>query len=225
MSPLDPAALAADLECWRAAGGMRHERARMRGHDALIAAALRRAPPPGVFVDAGAGDARLARRAAGHGYRAVACELTSIFPPSPWTARASFDRLPLRDETAHIVAFSASLHYTSDLDTTLREARRVLGPKGILCVALSPFHGSAADADRAAATTRRHIRDAGGEGPLATRYSHLVEVPFLAALRNAGFPRTETLANGLSRETRWRSVKAFVTHRPYAGFPLIVASS
>jgi SAM-dependent methyltransferase len=56
---------------------------------------------------------------------------------------ASFEAIPLRDASFDVVVFNASLHYAEDLARALREARRVVRPRGRIVVLDSPFYGSA----------------------------------------------------------------------------------
>lgn len=77
--------------------------------------------------------------------------------------RADFDRLPLPDGAAEMVVFNASLHYSPDLETTLREALRVLSPApgARLVIMDSPLYrrrasGAAMVAERKAAYLARY---------------------------------------------------------------------
>lgn len=97
-------------------------------------------------VDVGCGDGRLARALAGRGARVTALEISD---DQLAAARAAGDgadvdyaigraeALPLPDASQDAVVFLRSLHHVEppQLPTALREARRVLRPRGVLYVA------------------------------------------------------------------------------------------
>jgi SAM-dependent methyltransferase len=53
-------------------------------------------------------------------------------------ARAEFDRLPLVAGSLDIVIYNGSFHYSTDFETTLREALHVLKPSGTIVIFDSP---------------------------------------------------------------------------------------
>jgi SAM-dependent methyltransferase len=182
------------------------------------------APPPGVFVDLGAGEGRLARKAACLGYRAVAIDLAApAAHPGVERARGTLEAPPLSSACVRVLAMSASLHYARDPGRALQEARRVLAADGVLLIALTPVNETAGGAELAAEHTRRAIRAAGGIGPLATGYRHLVAGDLRAAFHRSGFDLTERSGTlGWMWETR-RRVLRVLTGYELARFPLVIA--
>lgn len=69
-------------------------------------------------------------------------------------ALADFNSIPLADGGFDLVVFNASLHYSPDLSTSLREAARMLAPGGLVAVIDSPFYEDPA-AGQAMAAARR----------------------------------------------------------------------
>ena len=102
-------------------------------------------------LDLGAGNGWLAHRASLVGAEALALDTRDdcvdglgAAPRESPIARvvASFEAIPLRDASFDMVVFNASLHYAEDLGRALREARRVVRPRGRIVVLDSPFYGS-----------------------------------------------------------------------------------
>jgi len=54
--------------------------------------------------------------------------------------QAEFDHLPLADAQADMVIFNGAFHYSVDYGRTLREALRVLRPKGRIVIMDSPLY-------------------------------------------------------------------------------------
>lgn len=119
------------------------------------------ARPPGIFADLGAGEGDLAREAARLGYRALAIDLAA--PP----ARTGVERARGTLEALPLPSSCARV------------------------VAMSASLHYARDPELAAEHTRRAIRVAGGTGPLATGYRHLVAAHLRAAFDQSGFTLTE----------------------------------
>ena len=103
-------------------------------------------------LDLGAGNGWLAHRTTLAGAEALALDVRDdgvdglgAAPRGSSIVRvvASFEAIPLRDASFNVVVFNASLHYAEDLARALREARRVVRPRGRIVVLDSPFYGSA----------------------------------------------------------------------------------
>ncbi|HXJ81608.1 MAG TPA: class I SAM-dependent methyltransferase [Candidatus Methylomirabilis sp.] len=215
-----------DVARWSAARRGRDPWRRPRAHAwaALLRMGEQIAPPPGVFVDLGAGKGELAQAAGRLGYRAIAIDLAAP-PACPGVerARGNLEALPLSSASVHVLAMSASLHYARDPVRALWEARRVLTDDGVLLITLTPVNDTPSGADLAAEHTRRAIRAAGGTGPLATGYRHLVASDLRAVLQATGFTVTEQPSGlGWMWETR-RRIQGALNGYELARFPLLIA--
>ncbi|MEA3337326.1 MAG: methyltransferase domain-containing protein [Chloroflexota bacterium] len=101
------------------------------------------------ILDLGAGNGWLSYRAAGRGHHAFAIDLLinrwdglgahTCYDLQFTPMQADFDNIPIRDCQADIAVFNNSLHFSSDYETTLREALRVLAPDGLLVIMDTPF--------------------------------------------------------------------------------------
>jgi ubiquinone/menaquinone biosynthesis C-methylase UbiE len=101
-------------------------------------------PAPGrLTVDVGCGEGRLARQLAAHGYRVVAFDvsptmvrLASEADPQGDYRVADAAALPLVDGEADLVVAFMSLQDVDDVGSAIREAARVLEPRGRMCLAV-----------------------------------------------------------------------------------------
>ena len=59
------------------------------------------------------------------------------------SVQAEFDHLPFQDGTVDLVIYNASFHYATDFVSTLREALRVLGPRGTIVLMDTPIYRDA----------------------------------------------------------------------------------
>lgn len=107
-------------------------------------------------LDLGAGNGWLSNRLSARDHAVAAIDLIdndfdglgcySRYETNFTPVQAEFDRLPFADGTADIVIFNASLHYSSDYETTLAEARRALradGPGLVVIVDTPIYHDPA----------------------------------------------------------------------------------
>ena len=139
-------------------------------------------PPGRRVLDLGAGVGWLSHRLAELGHQPLAVDLSpdgddglgsavhQIGPSWP-LVQAEFDALPLADRSADLAVFNASFHYSSDPTATLLEARRVLGPGGLVVVMDSPHYraeasGQAMVAERRADFERRFGTSSDGLGSI-----------------------------------------------------------
>ncbi len=109
-------------------------------------------------LDLGAGTGWLSNRLARLGHEPCAVDLScngqdgleaSRHFAGEWLRlQAEFDRLPLADASVDVAVFNASLHYSSDYSTTLKEALRVLVPGGWLAVLEAPVYEQQASGQR-----------------------------------------------------------------------------
>ena len=115
-------------------------------------------------LDVGAGVGWLSNRLTELGHVAAAIDLT-VDPDDGLGAcrhytreflrwQAEMDALPVAAASVDLVVYNASLHYSTDLECTLREALRVLAPGGRVVVMDSPIYRRAADGE--AMITERH---------------------------------------------------------------------
>lgn len=105
---------------------------------------------PQRILDLGAGAGWLAYRLARAGHRVAAVDLMvngvdglgthHHYDASYLPLQAEFDHLPLADAQADMVIFNGAFHYSVDYGRTLREALRVLRPKGRIVIMDSPLY-------------------------------------------------------------------------------------
>jgi len=108
--------------------------------------------------------------------------------------QAEFDRLPIPAETVDAVLFNASLHYSADYLITLREALRVLKPRGKIVVMDSPVYS-----DRSSGETMLEEQRRTFQAQLADRSDSLQQVGFLT------WSMLARLAEELNISWRWQT--------------------
>jgi SAM-dependent methyltransferase len=102
-------------------------------------------PPPGrLTVDVGCGEGRLARDLKALGHTVVAVDRSPAMLEHAREADPDLDvheadaaGLPLEDGAADLVVSFMSLMNTDDLEAAVREAARVLEPRGRYCIAIT----------------------------------------------------------------------------------------
>jgi SAM-dependent methyltransferase len=104
------------------------------------------------ILDLGAGTGWLCNKLAQLGHEPCAIDLSCNdrdgleaarhFNSSWPCVQAEFDYLPFPNASVDAVVFNASLHYSTDYVRTLREALRVLAPRGFLVVLETPVYKS-----------------------------------------------------------------------------------
>jgi SAM-dependent methyltransferase len=140
-------------------------RVRARTYERFVGSILRplerAVPRPIRVLDLGAGNGWLSYRLLGRGHTSVAVDwrhddvdglgAASAYAAyvNPLFARiaASFEVLPFADACCDLVVYNASIHYTTNLATTLSEATRVLVPGGRIVILDSPFYRHARDGE------------------------------------------------------------------------------
>ena len=115
------------------------------------------------------------------------------YAPSWPRLQAELDHLPLADSQADAAVFNASLHYSTDYLTTLREALRVLRPGGSLVILESPIYRKEESGRRMVAE-----RHADFERRFGTRSEALPSIEYLT------WERLDRLAEELG--LRWSSI-------------------
>jgi len=106
------------------------------------------------ILDLGAGNGWLSNRLAQRGHRLAAVDLRTgeldglgalrHYKTTFLAVQAEFDRLPFLDGEFDVAVFNASLHYSSDYSSTLKEALRVLARTGSLAIVDTPLYQQAA---------------------------------------------------------------------------------
>jgi ubiquinone/menaquinone biosynthesis C-methylase UbiE len=99
--------------------------------------------PGGLTVDVGCGEGRLARELAAQGHRLVAVDVSPTMvrlareaDPQGDYRVADAAALPLGDGESDLVVAFTSLQDVDDVDSAMREAARVLEPRGRMCLAV-----------------------------------------------------------------------------------------
>ncbi len=102
------------------------------------------------ILDIGAGNGWLSNRLAAQGDRVIAVDLLvneqdglgawKHYEHSFTPVQAEFNHLPIMDRFADAVIFNASLHYSEDYVTTLKESLRVLSRDGRIVIMDSPVY-------------------------------------------------------------------------------------
>ena len=122
---------------------------------------------PLTVLDLGAGSGWLSYRVGREGHLAIALDIRGdkadglgaadcLVAHSPGRIErivASFDAIPLADDTADVTVFNASLHYATDPARVLGEAARVTVRGGVIAILDSPFYRTEA-AGRAMVTEK-----------------------------------------------------------------------
>lgn len=187
------------------------------------------------LADLGAGSCWLAARLAGAGHEVVAIDFSddpcdglgaadSFAPPHSFERiEADFDAIPLAGGRLDAAIFNGSFHYTTDAATTLREARRLLRPAGVVVIMDTPVYRLAVSGTRA---LQERSRDGSGRHPIA-KEDHAMEA-FLTRRRlhrigrESGF---EWTLHHLPLGLRWHLrpwLNLLCGRREPARFPLIV---
>jgi SAM-dependent methyltransferase len=115
-------------------------------------------PPRGRTLDMGCGEGRLARDLAARGHDVVAIDASPTMVSAARSAAPAMEihladaaSLPLEDSSFELVVAFMSLQDVDDLSGAIREAARVLVPRGKLCLAVvHPFSSAGAFTERAA---------------------------------------------------------------------------
>jgi SAM-dependent methyltransferase len=169
----------------------------------------RAARRPLEILDLGAGNGWMSYRLALRNHRPVAVDIFSDprdglraagnYPVSFPVVEAEFDRLPFPASSFDLAIYNASIHYSTDYETTLSEARRCLRPSGLVAILDSPVyrrpeHGELMAAERHADFLRRY----------GFRSDAIPSIEFLDE------PRLRALARRLG--LRW------TVHRPWYGW-------
>jgi SAM-dependent methyltransferase len=161
---------------------------------------------PLTVLDLGAGNGWLSYRAACEGHLAIALDIRAdkidglgaadcLVAHAPGRIErivASFDAIPLADDTADVTVFNASLHYATDLAAVLAEACRVTAAGATIAILDSPFYSR--EADGGAMVAEKRIRASEWFGERTAILTSLDSIEFLTAERLATASRQLGLA-------------------------------
>lgn len=192
------------------------------------------APTPLRIIDLGAGNGWLTYRLSQRGHVLAAVDLRcgtrdglgvhAHYDARFTSVRAEFDRLPFADAQFDVAIFNASLHYSVDYESTLREALRILRPMGTLVVMDSPLYRDDEGGRRMVREREESFRSRYGFASDALPSEHYLTSAILnriAAAIGIAWTRYQTFSR-----IRWtvRRLRAFLSHhRPPAEFPVFAA--
>ncbi|HEX2804364.1 MAG TPA: class I SAM-dependent methyltransferase [Sphingomicrobium sp.] len=127
---------------------------------------------PLTVLDLGAGNGWLSHRVAALGHSAIALDIrgddvdglgAGDWPTHFERILASFDAIPLADDSTDMTVFNASLHYALDLPAALAEAKRVTRCGGTIAILDSPFYRRESDGEAMVAEKRGSAREQFGD--------------------------------------------------------------
>lgn len=120
------------------------------------------------ILDIGAGNGWLSNRLAAQGDRVIAVDLLvneqdglgawKHYEHSFTPVQAEFNHLPIMDRFADAVIFNASLHYSEDCVTTLKESLRVLSRDGRIVIMDSPVYRKNASGEKMVAEREEQFK-------------------------------------------------------------------
>jgi SAM-dependent methyltransferase len=103
--------------------------------------------------------------------------------PQPFPAvAAEFDGLPFRAASFDLIVYNSSLHYSTDYEITLSEARRCLRPDGQLVILDSPVYTKREHGERMAAERHAQFQRQYGFRSDAIRSIEFLDQPMLRHL-------------------------------------------
>lgn len=160
------------------------------------------------IVDAGAGNCWMAYRLAQEGHQVLATDLRTNHADGlgahVWygeeaaftVAQAAFEGLPLLSGTVDLVIFAGSIHYATDYEAALAEAKRLLGHGGALVIMESPVFRRAGSGEQMARELHGRLREEHGIGADALDHENYLTEAQLQAL-------------GQRLSLRWRRIEPF----------------
>lgn len=189
-------------------------------------------------VDLGAGNGWLSHRLAQRGHRVVAVDLLEdrldglmalkLYDAHPQTllpALADFDHLPLSARATDLVVFNASLHYSTDYATTLRESLRVLKRGGTLVILDSPMYSDPTSGARMVREREARFKATYGFASNAVPSEHFLTPHRLSRLEaELGLHFEQFLPRLDPRTALTRRFNGLRARREPARFPVIVGT-
>lgn len=146
------------------------------------------------IVDAGAGNGWLAHRLSQEGHRVMATDLrtnasdglgahrwydeNASFVP----VQAAFESIPLDDSSADLIIFAGSLHYATEYEAVLQEAKRVAGGRGQVVVMETPVYRRASSGEQMVRELHQRLRQQHGIGADALAHENYLTLQQLHEL-------------------------------------------
>lgn len=140
---------------------------------ALAARVLPQLPADARVLDLGAGVGWLSHRLEEAGCAPCAIDVNidardglgaaRHYRPQWPRVRAEFDRLPLPASSAEAAIYNAAFHYSTDYAATLREALRVVRPRGMIVILDSPVYADRTSGERMVEEQRRDFEKRFGD--------------------------------------------------------------
>lgn len=185
------------------------------------------------ILDMGAGNGWLANRMAQRGHTVGAVDLTTNdfdglgvhtnydhdFVP----IQAEFDRLPLESDQFDLLVFNASLHYSADYDTTLREAIRVIKSDGQIVVLDTPVYENGASGRQMVAEREADFQKQHGFKSNSLNSENFLSHERIEALRNSLHMQIEKINVVPDFRRAVRRLKTKIRgQREAAEFPILI---
>jgi SAM-dependent methyltransferase len=215
-------------------------RIRARSYQTFITEVLEpletRVSGPLRILDIGAGSGWLANRLALRGHDVIAIDLLDDALDGLGAARhygasfapvlAEYDRLPLACAQIDLAVFNASLHYSTDYATTLRETLRVLRQRGTLVILDSPTYNDPTSGARMVQERRERFLATYGFASDALPSEHFLTPARLHTLASDLGLAWQVHTPGLDwRSALGRAIGGLRARREPARFPVIVGRS
>jgi ubiquinone/menaquinone biosynthesis C-methylase UbiE len=158
----------------------------------ILAPLERRTNRPLDILDLGAGNGWMSYRLSLRNHNSCAVDIFTDSRdgllavrnyPQPFPAvAAEFDGLPFRAASFDLIVYNSSLHYSTDYEITLSEARRCLRPDGQLVILDSPVYTKREHGERMAAERHAQFQRQYGFRSDAIRSIEFLDQPMLRHL-------------------------------------------
>jgi SAM-dependent methyltransferase len=161
----------------------------------ILAPIENRSVRPLSILDLGAGNAWMSYRLALRNHYPVALDIFTDsrdgllakrhYPQAFPAVAAEFDRLPFPDTHFDLIVFNSSVHYSTDYNVTLSEARRCLRPDGRLVILDSPVYRKREHGELMAAERHTQFERQYGFRSDAIRSIEFLDMPGIRSLADA----------------------------------------
>lgn len=209
-------------------------RVRRQSFRNLVRVLRRFGQPPLRILDLGAGSGWLSARLTALGHSCVAVDwldddedglgVVRNYPVAFTCVQADFEDLPIAPAQFDAAIFNASLHYSNDPATTLRRARELLAPGGILVVMDSPVFATD-EAGRRMVDAQQMVFHATCERVVQWGVGYLIESRLTRVGRDAGLMVRWVPSRGGPSWAFRRWLAGVKQHRPPARFGLWIGIS